>query len=93
MPRMTPALAQHQRNVNRVLSIERRLEVAELTGRLRAEARRMRRERGVQAPSGLSRVEWSAGLMGVAVMLEKRRQLGLSIDYHLKTARQMLGEQ
>lgn len=87
---MTPSLAQHQRNVNRVLSIERRLEIAELTGRLRAEARRMRATSGLRAPNGQSRTSWACGLQGIAKRIDKRRELGLSIDYLMTTARKML---
>ena len=81
-----------QRHVNRVIAAERRLDIAELCGRLRSFAREISRDRDFVAPGGLSRGVFVAGLRGAAKRIEHRRDLGLSLGYWISSAQRMLGE-
>ena len=92
MTRSTAERYAEQRSVNRVIAAERRLEIAELCGRLRSTAREILGDPDYCPPGNLTRAVFVAGLRGAAQRIEKRRELGLSLSYWISSAQRMLGE-
>ncbi len=92
MTRRTAKLYVHQRHTNRIIAAERRLEIAALTGRLRGRAREVLEDPDFTPLGGLARTTFVAGLRGAARRIDKRREMGLSLDYWITSAQRMLGE-
>ena len=76
--------------IYRITARSRALEVATLCARLRAMARYIQTTPGCKPLSGASRREWVDGLRGVARLLSKRQELGLSLDAMIRDAENML---
>lgn len=89
---LNPAHAHHQRHVNRVLSVEQRLEIQALCGRLRKRSREIRDDPKFVPPIGVARIPFALSLGELAGTIDRRRKLGLSLDWWMVRAHQWLGE-
>lgn len=92
MPRLTQARVRSQHHALQILTVDQRIEIQTLCGRLRERAREVRSDRTFVPPIDVARVPFSEALRGLAYKIDQRRQLGLSPRYYIKTAEQWLGD-